>query len=88
MEPAIASFKEAYGEFFEFDSVRLWTSVITFGGQEATRVDQVFKFKVKSICNCQTMTFGCMAERYVAERRFQQSTTFKFDCFPPQKKRW
>ena len=32
MEPAITSFKNAYGEFLEFDSVRLWTNKITFGG--------------------------------------------------------
>ena len=70
MDPAIKSFEEQYGEFFEFDSVRLWTSKITFGGEEGTRVDQVFKFRVKPICVGQTMTFGCIAERYVKEKRF------------------
>ena len=50
MDPAVESFKEQYSEFFEFDSVRLWTSKITYGGEEGTRVDQIFKFKVNPIC--------------------------------------
>lgn len=39
MQPAIDAFKQEYGEYFEFKSVRLWENKISFGGQDGTRVD-------------------------------------------------
>jgi len=39
MEPAIEAFKQKYGEYFEFHSIRLWENKISFGGQDGTRVD-------------------------------------------------
>ena len=48
--PAVEKFKEAYKDYFEFDSMHLWRSSIAYGSQQGTRIDQVLKLRVKSIC--------------------------------------
>ena len=39
MDPVIQGFNKAYGEYFEYHSVKLWENKISFGGQDGTRVD-------------------------------------------------
>ena len=63
MQPAIEAFQREYEDYFEYHSVRLWENKISFGGQEGTRVDQVFKFKIKSTCSRQSIIFGCSGNR-------------------------
>ena len=64
MDPVIDGFKKQYGEYFDFVGVRLWENKISFGNQEGTRVDQVLKFRVKSVCARQSIIFGCCGDRY------------------------
>ena len=88
--PAVEKFKETYKDYFQFDSMHLWRSSIAYGTQQGTRVDQVIKFKVKSICKQQVVNFGCVADRYEStiKKRPNQNTYFKFDCFNPGAPRW
>ena len=89
MDPAIESFKQVYGAYFEFKSVRMWENKISFGGQEGTRVDQVIKFRVKPECSRQQMIFGCCGDRYESTRKKRlQNIAYKFDCFAPGQSRW
>ena len=89
MQPAIEAFQREYEEYFEYHSVRLWENKISFGGQEGTRVDQVFKFKIKSTCSRQSIIFGCSGNRNESTTKVrQQNVAYKLDCFAPGQPRW
>jgi hypothetical protein len=89
MDSAVEAFKKQYGEYFEYHSVRLWDTKISFSDQEGTRVDQVIKFRVKEQCANHSIIFGCSGSRQENTNRVRlQNVAYKFDCFGSSQPRW